>query len=212
RTNGRTSQAVIAILGAFTGILFPFSIYSLWVLFSHRGRTYYDARGRGLDERGAAKHTFRVLQDPFGGLPLRPAGKAPTAQAPVPRAAPRPSQIPVQSMVTSQVTTPSKPVRKRISPWLILGIVALVGSFVISASQGPVELMRVAFMGGLALIGISFFHALFVRRMRGAGVAMSILFAAFVLCVAAPYLHRYLPWELMMPIDDFRAHVLVWLR
>ncbi|MHC4932184.1 MAG: serine/threonine-protein kinase, partial [Planctomycetota bacterium] len=36
KTSARTGQAVVAVLGAFTVILLPFSIYSLWVLFGHR--------------------------------------------------------------------------------------------------------------------------------------------------------------------------------
>jgi hypothetical protein len=76
RPAARTAQAVIAILVATTGILIPFSISSFWVLFSHRGRTYYEARARGavrLAAGAAASSCAAPLGDPrpvhghFGG-------------------------------------------------------------------------------------------------------------------------------------------------
>ncbi len=198
RTSGRTSQAVIAILGAFTGILIPFSLYSLWVLFSHRGRTYYDARGRGLDERSAARHAFAVLNDPFADLTLRPAGTPPAAP-PLP---PRPSQIPVHSQVTSKLQDPvgseTRP-RKKVTPWLIMGLLLLAGSFAVSFMRGPPNLGIVALWAALATTTIGFFHALASRVRRGAGVALSVLFAVAVVSAISPYLRSAVPREVLSP-------------
>ena len=206
RPSGRTSQAVIAILGAFTGILIPFSIYSLWVLFSHRGRTYYDARGRGLTERAAARHTFRVLQDPFGDLAMRPAGTPAPSREPIPQLAPRPSQIPVQSQITSDVQdAPRK--KKRISRFLLVGVVFLAGSFVLFAAAAPWELAVASLWAGLGFTTWSFFDALFRRSRRGAGVALSVLFGMAVMTWMSEYLHGNVPGELLAPFHYLRHFI-----
>ena len=165
----RTSQAVIAILAAFTGILIPFSIYSLWVLFTHRGRTYYAARGRGMDEVGAARHTYRLLEEPY------PA----STPSPAPSRAPRPSQIPVQSMVTSEVidSTP----RERRSAWVTAGLVLLVlgllGYGLALASDLPVPPEVLVPVAGAAflLLLVGLVHSLFTPGVTGAGVAFLVL-------------------------------------
>ncbi len=181
RPAARTSQAVIAILAAPTGILIPFSIYSFWVLFSHRGRTYYEARGRGLDEHAAARHTHRVLEEPFTPPPAPP---------PLP---PRPSAIPVQSMVTSEVREEPKPRRRSrlVSAgfWILgLTLVALVLMAVghgidptLDLDEGIVGVASVGLgLSGL-LLAVGFVHALFSSRATGATAA----FVGLVLCGAA---------------------------
>ena len=180
RQSARTAQAVIAILGAFTGILIPFSIYSFWVLFSHRGRTYYDARGRGLDEHSAARHTYRVIEEPFAPPPPRP---------PVP---PRPSAIPVQSIVTSEVREePIRPRRSRLvsAGYWFLGLTFV--AVVLMATGDAIEpsLKLSEGIGGVAacglgasglLLALGFLHAVFSARASGAGAA----FMGLVLCGA----------------------------
>ncbi len=181
RPAARTAQAVIAILAACTGILLPFSIYSFWVLFSHRGRTYYDARGRGLDEHAAARHTYRVLEEPY--VP-------PPARRPAP---PRPSAIPVQSIVTSEVSEePAAPRRSRIisAGFWILGLTfvavilmatgdAVEPTLRLSEGIGGVAACGLAASG--ALLALGFLRALFSRRVMGAGTAFLGLFLCGVL-------------------------------
>ncbi|HEX5137999.1 MAG TPA: serine/threonine-protein kinase [Planctomycetota bacterium] len=181
RAAARTAQAVIAILAACTGILLPLSIYSFWVLFSHRGRTYYDARGRGLDEHAAARHTYRVLEEPYTPAPARPA---------VP---PRPSAIPVQSMVTSEVREePFVPRRSRLVSagfWiLLLTIVAgalLVGAALAEPSLRITDEAGVTVAFGLVLAGglfaLGFLRAIFSARTSGAGAAFVGLFLCGIL-------------------------------
>jgi len=101
RLSARTSQAVVAMLAACTVILLPYTIYSFWVLFGHRGRTYYEARNRGLGENEAARHAFRVIESQFT-LPPEPPPPPGARPAEKPRA-PRPEQIAVQSMLTSHL-------------------------------------------------------------------------------------------------------------
>jgi hypothetical protein len=173
---------VIAILAACTGILLPFSIYSFWVLFSHSGRTYYDARGRGLDEHAAARHTYRVLEEPY--VPPQPR----------PPVAPRPSAIPVHSMVTSEVREePIAPRRSRLvsAGFWILGLtfVALALMAAAHAIEPSLRLTRnalpaVAVCGlaaSAALLALGFLRALFSARVSGAGAAFFGLFVCGVL-------------------------------
>ncbi len=87
KPGARTGQAVIALVAAATVVLLPFTLYSFWVLFGHRGRTYYEARGRGLDSREATRFTQHLF------------GEA--RRAPRPSPSPRPSDIDLQSVVVS---------------------------------------------------------------------------------------------------------------
>ncbi|MGQ0612624.1 MAG: serine/threonine-protein kinase [Planctomycetaceae bacterium] len=125
-SSARTSQALIAVVAGLTVILLPFAAYALWVLFGHRGRTYYDARGRGLNEAEAARHTYRMMEEPF----------APAAPQPPPARPPTPSQIPLQSVVTSEV----RPRRRERRIWgkLILTILVLgfAGSLLLRGTRG----------------------------------------------------------------------------
>jgi len=193
RQTARTSQAVIAILGAFTGILVPLSIYSLWVLFSHRGRTYYDARGRGLDEQAAARHTYRVLEEPY-------AHRAPTAPPRPPRppvVPPRPSQIPVQSIVTSDVRPQARPPRRSriVNAGLWALTLTIVGVVLITIGHFAVpHLKLMEGMGYFATAGLGLAAALFVLGMfrallssvvTGAGAAFLGLFVCGVLGLGA---------------------------
>jgi len=114
RASARTGQALIAFLAAFTVVLAPFSIYCFWVLFGHRGRTYYEARGRGLSEIEAARHTYRLLEEPYAGFAHPPEAPRPHP-APLP---PTPSRIPVQSVVTSRVEAPEPKRRRGLSEWI----------------------------------------------------------------------------------------------
>jgi predicted Ser/Thr protein kinase len=176
RPAARTSQAVIAILGAFTGILIPFSLYSFWVLFSHRGRTYYEARGRGLDEHAAARHTYRVLEEPYSPRPAPP---------PAP---PRPSAIPVQSIVTSEVREEPKPRRRSrfvSAGWWLLGLTFVAGVLLAIGHAIEPSLGLDVGLGGVAACGLGasgfffvlgFLHALLSPRATGAGVAFLGLF------------------------------------
>ncbi len=180
RPAARTSQAVIAILGAFTGILIPFSIYSFWVLFSHRGRTYYEARGRGLDEHSAARHTHRVLEEPFSPPPAPPPP------------APRPSAIPVQSIVTSEVREEPKPLRRSrfVSAgfWILgltfVGLALMTGGHAfdptLDLDDGVAGVAGVGLgLSGLLLV-VGFLRAVFSSRATGATAA----FVGLVLCGA----------------------------
>jgi predicted Ser/Thr protein kinase len=182
RPAARTAQAVIGILGAFTGLLLPFSVYSFWVLFSHRGRTYYDARGRGLDEHAAARHTYRVLEEPYGPPPPQR-----------PPAPPRPSAIPVQSMVTSEVREePFAPRRSRLisAGFWILGLtfVAVVLMAVADGIEPSLKLAEGVGAVGICglgasvlLLGLGFLRALFSTRASGAGTAFFGLFLCGVI-------------------------------
>jgi hypothetical protein len=187
KTTARTAQAVIAILSAFTFLLIPFSIYSLWVLFSHRGRTYYEARGRGLSEQAAARHTYRMLEEPYA--PPRP---APPPAAPPPPVAPRPSQIPVQSMVTSEVVD-SRKRTPRTSAWVRAGLWTLLGTAVLAglATAGApilVVWLAVPALIGAGLLVIGFFHSLVTPNVRGALAAFfALLFLALVAGVVVLY-------------------------
>lgn len=152
------------------------------MLFSHRGRTYYDARGRGLEEHAAARHTYRVLEEPYAPPPARP---------PVP---PRPSAIPVQSIVTSEVREePVAPRRSRLVSagfWILgLTLVAIALMAVAHAVEPSLRLARnelpaVAVCGLAAsglLLALGFLRALFSARVSGAGVAFFGLFLCGVL-------------------------------
>ncbi len=175
RPAARTAQAVIAILGACTGILIPFTLYSFWVLFSHRGRTYYEARGRGLDEHAAARHTYRVLEEPYAPPPPRP---------------PRPSAIPVQSIVTSEVREEPKPLRRSrfvTAGYWLLGLTFVAVALMTGGRAFDPSLDLDEGIGGVAacglgasglLLALGFLHAIFSARATGAGVA----FLGLVLC------------------------------
>jgi len=100
----RTGQAVIALVSAATVVLLPFTLYSFWVLFGHRGRTYYEARGRGLDSREATRFTQQLFGE-----------RSPRRQPPP---SPRPSHIDLQSVVVSQAAP--RPRRFRFAALLLL--------------------------------------------------------------------------------------------
>ena len=118
RPPARSAQAVIAIGCCLTGILFVFGYYSLWALFGPRGRTYYQARSRGMSEEQAARHAYRILEEPFPHPPSAP----PPAPKPGTQA-PTPSQIPLQSIATSKVEEAEPPRRRRgTSPLMRLGL------------------------------------------------------------------------------------------
>jgi len=185
RGSARTGQALVALLTFFTGVLAPFSVYSLWVLFGHRGRTYYEARGRGLTEVEAARHTYRMLEEPYAG-----------AREPRPPAPPTPSQIPVQSVVTSRVGV--GPRRRRAAGWFAAAL-ALALVAVAAIALGPVPWAFVAVLGGLAVL------AFFVGLLRAGGAAPVVLFLALaggVALLAAVRAERpaameeTVPWEL----------------
>jgi len=173
RTAARTSQAVIAILCACTGVLLPFSIYSMWVLFSHRGRTYYEARGRGLNEVAAARHTYRLLEQPYAVAPAPPPAHRPPA--PAPPLPPRPSQIPVQSMVTSEVVE-SRP-RRRWSRLVVLGYVALLVTIGVGALTALRYIQIDDYIPGpltatVGLLGLGLLVCAFTGRPKGAVAAL----------------------------------------
>jgi len=176
RLSARTSQAVIAILSGFTGILLPFTIYSFLVLFGHRGRTYFEARNRGLSENESARHTFRVVESSFTSPP-----PVPPTQRPV--AAPTPSQIPVQSMVTSEVAPPVES-PSRVSPWIKIGIffglLTMVAAFGMAILEvpglhdgGDVIWFGVAFSAGL--LGVGLLRAITVKGEHGILLALCVL-------------------------------------
>jgi hypothetical protein len=64
KPEGRSKQALVAVLAGCTVLMLPLSVYSLWVLFSPRGRVYYDARGRGLEPAQAAGEVARLAEVP----------------------------------------------------------------------------------------------------------------------------------------------------
>jgi len=184
----RTAQAVIAVICAFTVILIPFSLYSFWVLFGHRGRTYYEARARKLSPREAASYTYRLLEEPYGSVATAPAHAAspPPRTPPPPPAPPRtpsPSQIPVQSMVTSQVV-PAAAAPRRLSPFtkaglLIIGLSLIAGGISIAADE-VIDMdfgMAPLIIGGI-LLAIGMLHAMFSRTTRGAWLAAFAIGAA----------------------------------
>ncbi|MHC4955453.1 MAG: serine/threonine-protein kinase [Planctomycetota bacterium] len=176
RLSARTSQAVVAILAAFTGVLIPFTIYSFWVLFGHRGRTYFEARNRGLSENESARHTFRVVESSF--TPPPPPPQAPVENTPPPPL--RPSQIPVQSMVTSDVESrleaaiPKRKKGGRVSRWLRLGAVFAVLSGVVGlylAADNPAyarsnDAIVVLFWVTLGLLSVGLLSGLRRRSLR----------------------------------------------
>jgi hypothetical protein len=177
KPTARTAQAVIAILAAFSFLLIPFSIYSIWVLFSHRGRTYFEARSRGLSEQAAARHTYRMLEEPYA--PPRP--PPPPAAPPTPPAAPRPSQIPVQSIVTSEVVDRKRrPAQPRTSRWVRVGLWTMLGCVVLAglaAAISPVLVLWLAVpaLAGAGLLVVGFFHSLVTPGVRGALAAFVAL-------------------------------------
>ncbi|MHC4449446.1 MAG: serine/threonine-protein kinase [Planctomycetota bacterium] len=170
KLSARVSQAVISIIAGFTLILLPFTIYSFWVLFGHRGRTYYEARNRGLTEREAASHTFEVVEDD-----LTP----PPARKPVVPASPRPSQIPVQSMVMSEQAAAPRP--KRRFSWLIwAGLVPVTAATVLGMLRlegAPIDddVIWAFFWIGMPILALGLVHAIYSRRTRGAVVAATLL-------------------------------------
>ncbi|MCZ6787554.1 MAG: protein kinase [Planctomycetota bacterium] len=107
----RVLQTILAILLLFGGVLLPAGIYYLWVLFAPKHRHYYDARTNGLSQAQA--------EDVAEGLAPRPA----PAPAPPPRPV-TPSQIPVQSTVTSRVLPPRPPRSRRVG--LVIGLFVCV--------------------------------------------------------------------------------------
>jgi hypothetical protein len=178
RAAARTSQAVVAIVAGFTFLLLPFSIYSLWVLFSHRGRIYYEARGRGLTEHQAARHTYRMLEEPYGAsTPAAdvPPPPPPPPVRPVPSAAPRPSQIPVQSMVTSEVAPPSQRLSGIVRAGLVFAAITTLLLAVSSFRGVPMGAIPMTTFATFALLFTGFLHALCSRRARGAGLAFAVL-------------------------------------
>jgi len=191
KTTARTAQAVIAILAGFTFLLIPFSIYSLWVLFSHRGRTYYEARGRGLTGQAAARHTYRMLEEPYAPPRPEPPPAAPPSPAP-----PRPSQIPVQSIVTSEVVD-KKHARPRTSGWVRAGIWTLLGSALLAGlatagAPGVAVWLAVPAVVGAGLLVVGFFHSLVTPGVRGALAAFIVLFV-FVIVAAVVALIGLMP-------------------
>jgi len=176
RPHARTAQAVIAIVGGFTFILLPFSIYSTWVLFSHRGRTYYDARGRGLTEQAAARHTYRMLEEPYPVPPAPPPKPTGPGKAGKPPPPPRPSQIPVQSMVTSEVTLPP-PMKRTWSPFVPLGYFALFATVIIGGLTATDVIQTDDYLPApvavtIGCFGLGFLHALFSYKRKGAIAAL----------------------------------------
>jgi len=171
KQSAKTAQAVISILAGFTLILLPFTIYSFWVLFGHRGRTYYDARNRGLSEREAASHTYEVLESDIG----TPAPK------PAPPPSPRPSRIPVQSMVVSE--TDGAPPRRRIS-WLVwLGLIPIVVAAILTIARLDgagidEDVIWTFFWIGQPLLAAGMLHGAFSKRARGAWLAGALMVAA----------------------------------
>ncbi|MHC4136203.1 MAG: protein kinase domain-containing protein [Planctomycetota bacterium] len=186
KSTARTAQAVIAILASLTFLLIPFSIYSLWVLFSHRGRTYYEARSRGLSEQAAARHTYRMLEEPYA--PPRP---PPPPSAPPPPTAPRPSQIPVQSIVTSEVVDRRRHAQPRTSRWVSAGLWTLLGCALLAGLAGAVAPVLVLWLAVPALVGagllvVGFFHSLVTPGVRGALAAfVALIVFAVVAAVVA---------------------------
>jgi len=173
RLSARTSQAVIAIIAAFTGFLLPYTIYSFWVLFGHRGRTYFEARNRGLGENEAARHTYRVIESEFTPPPMPP---PPPAAA----RATRPEQIPVQSMVTSQLESaaeqlPSLASRKKLSRWVKFGMIAAVVTSIVAVSIAVYspgyarnnDAIAALFWLTIGCLSIGLLEALFRRNVRG---------------------------------------------
>ncbi|MHC4548206.1 MAG: protein kinase domain-containing protein [Planctomycetota bacterium] len=186
RPSARTSQAVLAILAALTLVLIPYTVYALWVLFSHRGRTYYEARGRGLTEPAAARHTYRMLEEPY--VPPRP----PPPPPPSPPSPPRPSRIPVQSIVTSEVV--DEPQRKT-SGWVTAGLWTVVAAFVLTviAALAGVGIAAVWLALpaaiGVGLLVVGFFHSLVTPGVKGALVALlALIFFGVVMGALALYL------------------------
>jgi hypothetical protein len=169
KLSSRVSQAVISIIAGFTLILLPFTIYSFWVLFGHRGRTYYEARNRGLTEREAASHTFEVVEDDL----------TPPARKPVVPASPRPSQIPVQSMVMSEQAEAPRP--KRRFSWLIwAGLVpvaaaTILGMMRLEGARIDDDVIWAFFWIGMPILALGLLHAIYSRRTRGAVVAAILL-------------------------------------
>jgi len=193
RLSARTSQAVVAIIAGFTVILLPYTIYSFWVLFGHRGRTYFDARNRGLGENEAARHTYRVIESDFTPPPMPP--PAPGAPA---SPAPRPEQIPVQSMLTSHLESaaeqlPSSNKRKKISRWIKLGFVgALVTAVVaiVMAVFDPVyannnDVIAAMLWATLALLAVGLLKSLLSRQWRA--VLWGLVGVGLVVVAAAIY-------------------------
>ncbi len=172
RAPARSAQAVISIACCLTGVLFIFGYYSLWALFGPKGRTYYQARSRGMNEEQAARHAYRILEEPF---PQPPPAPPPKPQAPTP------SQIPVQSIATSQVEPwphrrPHRVARqmRRVSPFLrgglLLGVLAGLGALTLlivnpSSDWLDDKTTRPIFAGIVVLIVIGLLHTI-VRGLR----------------------------------------------
>ena len=208
RLTARTSQAVIAMLAGFTVILLPYTIYSFWVLFGHRGRTYYEARNRGLGENEAARHTFRVIESDFTPPPMPP--PPPTARGaarshdPAPRA-PHPDQIPLQSMLTSNLEsavddTPAPQRRKRVSRWVKLGVLAAIATIITGAAMaadnpiyaGSNDAIAAMFIATISLLGVGFLASAVRRNRRG---WVTALVALIVVSISAAVFLNY--------IDDY---------
>ncbi|MHC4937530.1 MAG: serine/threonine-protein kinase [Planctomycetota bacterium] len=175
KLSARVSQAVISVIAGFTIILIPFTIYSFWVLFGHRGRTYYEARNRGLTEREAASHTFEVVEEEITPPP-----------APVVPSAPRPSQIPVQSMVMSEAAPAPPPVKKRrFSPMIWFALLPLVvfAILAIARLEGARiddDVIWTFFWIGMPLLALGLVHAIYSPTTRGAYLA-AVLGTGFAL-------------------------------
>jgi len=187
RTEARTSQAVISVLSCLTVFLAPFGIYSLWALFGHRGRTYYEARSRGLSEIEAAQHTQRILEDPFHTMDRTYEGTPEgMREAGVPQPPPTPSQIPVMSQVVPEAAidrdryhgpaTGGQPAKRRCSKFVTVGFLLMLlafGAVIVTQLLDVGLTFRVLtpmFGFGCLFLVLGFFHSLFTGK-RGAGLA-----------------------------------------
>jgi predicted Ser/Thr protein kinase len=186
RPAARTAQAVIGVVAALTGFLLPFTIYSFWVLFGHRGRTYYEARSRGLGPREAAAYTYRLLEEPVTGrtpaAPMPPPAPQAAPAPPKPPASPTPSQIPVESMVISGVEEKLRPAEPpRVSGFTKAGLwvcgltLAALGVSIAADEVLDMDVWTVPIVIGCGLAAIGFFHGLFWKSARGAPLAAVVI-------------------------------------
>jgi hypothetical protein len=186
----RTSQAVISLLWCFTGILFPLGLYAFRVLFGHKGRTYYEARGRGMNEVQAARHTYRIFETAFPEV-QRTYTATPAGTVQVEPRTPTPSQIPVQSQVISARVAPP-PVRKHRARAVSVGWWCFIGGLVALVFADNVRVLVPVFVVSAVFFAIGFFQAAFSARVTGAfgalfGLAMLAFFGFWVLApVEAP--------------------------
>ncbi|MCZ6574153.1 MAG: serine/threonine-protein kinase [Planctomycetota bacterium] len=148
--HGRSWQASLSVVAGCTGVLLPYTIYSFWVLYGHRGRAYFDARSRGLDSTAAAVYAYNALEG--GSGPVMP---------------PVRDQPPCTGIVCAAYV------------WWLVGLM-VAGIVAQTAGSYVLGLWTSVWLGITVLLGgIGLFDCL-THRKRGAGAAACVILLCLI--------------------------------